>query len=553
MDGYTLLERIGAGSYSTVWRAREHATGRSVAIKELTSGFDWAAVQAMPEVLASRVLPSHEGILRLHAVHRVGGRVFLVMDHCACSLLDALQKRSTVGGAAGPGMSEPEVRFILRRMLSALAQVAAAGYVHRDVKPENILLAAVSGSGSGAGSGVVRPLLADFGQIRRLTTTSRDGSDSSATTKLTPYVSTRWYRAPEVLLRVGTYDAKIDVWAAGCTLLELLTGRPAFAGSSEADQFYRLCVALGPPDARSWSKGAEAAARIGFTIPPVTTAGITALLPARASAEVRTAVAAMLEWDPARRPSASAALSQLAFFASHQIESSPALPPPVARPAEEAAARRDASIRQTQLDAEIIAISNINDSASAAASAEVGRGGGGKEDSSDETLPHTQRQPRNTIVPAFITTSAISRNNNSDSDDDDDDVSLSKPILLMQQQRTGSVNSLLAAPMSGRLSGRSMLPGGGCLNPFGTTTTTTTAMTDNTTITPTPAAAIAHIRRTPGEGKEADDSSSSDSSVEEKDTKRVMTLASPPFSPRSPSKEADSDNDEVPSAYLPSF
>ncbi len=238
MDGYTLLERIGSGSYSTVWRARDHATGRSVAIKELTSAFDWDAVQKMPEVLATRALPEHEGVLRLHSVHRVAGRIFLVMDHCACSLLDAVQRRPAAADAAGAGSSaglcESEARFVMRRLLRALAHVAAAGHAHRDVKPENILLAA--GGGPGGGGGGVRPLLADFGQIRHL----------RAAGPLTPYVSTRWYRAPEVLLRVGAYDARVDVWAAGCVLVELLTGRPAFPGGSEADQFYRLCVALGP-------------------------------------------------------------------------------------------------------------------------------------------------------------------------------------------------------------------------------------------------------------------------------------------------------------------
>jgi serine/threonine protein kinase len=357
MDGYTLLERIGSGTFSTVYRAREAASGRVVAVKELTdASLTWDAVQRMPEVLASRALAAHENVLRLHAVHRLGGRVFLVMDHCAGSLLDALARRAAAGA---PGLTEAEARFVARRILLALAHVHAAGYAHRDVKPENVLLAGAAGGG-----GAARPVLADFGQIRRL-----DGAP------LTPYVSTRWYRAPEVLLRAGTYDSKADVWAVGAMLVELLTGRPAFPGASEADQVYRLCAALGAPSPAVWRDAHALAAAAGVALPPLPGEGAAALLPARASPAAAAAVAAMLAWDPAARVSAQAALA-LPFFGPTLPETPLVLAAAPSRP-DEVAARADAAVRQTAIEAELaaLAIGDRGDQGKEDDDGDAGRGG----------------------------------------------------------------------------------------------------------------------------------------------------------------------------------
>lgn len=99
------------------------------------------------------------------------------------------------------------------------------GYFHRDLKPENLLV--INGSLK----------IADFGLARE--TRSRP--------PFTEYVSTRWYRAPEVLLRSTNYNSPIDLFAMGAMMAELYTFRPLFPGKSEADQMFKICQVLGTP------------------------------------------------------------------------------------------------------------------------------------------------------------------------------------------------------------------------------------------------------------------------------------------------------------------
>ncbi|CAJ0930524.1 unnamed protein product [Ranitomeya imitator] len=96
----------------------------------------------------------------------------------------------------------------------------------RDLKPENLLC---------MGPELVK--IADFGLARE--TRSRP--------PYTDYVSTRWYRAPEVLLRSTSYSSPIDIWAVGCIMAEIYTLRPLFPGSSEIDTIFRICQVLGTP------------------------------------------------------------------------------------------------------------------------------------------------------------------------------------------------------------------------------------------------------------------------------------------------------------------
>lgn len=123
--------------------------------------------------------------------------------------------------------SESIIRNILYQIYQGLNFMHKHGFFHRDIKPENLLC---------NGPDLIK--IADFGLARE--TRSRP--------PYTDYVSTRWYRAPEVLVRSTNYSSPIDIWAVGCIMSELYTLQPLFPGRSEIDQIFRICSVLGTPD-----------------------------------------------------------------------------------------------------------------------------------------------------------------------------------------------------------------------------------------------------------------------------------------------------------------
>lgn len=85
----------------------------------------------------------------------------------------------------------------------------------------------------------------------------------------TEYVSTRWYRAPELVLRIQNYSEKVDIFALGCIMAELYLGRPIFPGTSESDQLTRIVTVLGTPSRSEWPEGLQHATQKGITFPMI--------------------------------------------------------------------------------------------------------------------------------------------------------------------------------------------------------------------------------------------------------------------------------------------
>ena len=126
-------------------------------------------------------------------------------------------------------MEESQIRDFMYQLLKGVAFIHKRGYFHRDLKPENLVI---------KDDKLLK--ITDFGIIKEQAT--------SLYSPCTDYVATRWYRAPEVVLRSTDYDFKVDMFAIGCIMAEMYMLMPLFPGHSELDQINKICQVLGTPD-----------------------------------------------------------------------------------------------------------------------------------------------------------------------------------------------------------------------------------------------------------------------------------------------------------------
>ncbi|MEE6476631.1 hypothetical protein FKM82_011150 [Ascaphus truei] len=192
---------------------------------------------------------------------------------------------------------ESTTRNIMYQILQGLAFIHKYGFFHRDLKPENLLC---------MGPELVK--IADFGLARE--TRSRP--------PYTDYVSTRWYRAPEVLLRSTNYNSPIDMWAVGCIMAEVYTLRPLFPGSSEIDTIFKICQILGTPKKTDWPEGYQLASAMSFRWPQCVPNNLKTLVP-NASGDGIQIMRDMLQWDPKKRPTAVQALRYPCFHVGQAL------------------------------------------------------------------------------------------------------------------------------------------------------------------------------------------------------------------------------------------
>ncbi|XP_024401596.1 cyclin-dependent kinase F-4 isoform X1 [Physcomitrium patens] len=287
MERYKVMRQLGDGTYGSVWKAVNNATNEVVAIKKMKRKFySWDECMNLREVKSLRKL-NHPNIVKLKEVIRENDELFFVFEYMEYNLYQLIKDNDKP-------FSEAKVRNWAFQILYALEYMHKHGYFHRDLKPENLLVT----------NDVIK--VADFGLAREVLSCP----------PYTDYVSTRWYRAPEVLLQSPTYCAAIDVWAVGAIMAELFTLRPLFPGASEVDEIYRICAVIGSPSHYTWSDGMKLAASLNFQFPQLSSTQLSQLIPT-ASSEAINLISAMCVWDPHKRPTASQAL-QHPFFQVHK-------------------------------------------------------------------------------------------------------------------------------------------------------------------------------------------------------------------------------------------
>lgn len=220
LDKYEMMGVVGEGSYGTVHRARNKENGVTVAVKKFIEDDSNTLKIAQRELRALRRL-RHENLVNMLEHTRRRRRLYIIFEYVDGTVLDYLESQPTK-------RIEPSLaREITWQVLRALEFIHQHGMIHRDVKPENILYSK---------EGVVK--LCDFGFARPNAKINGE--------IFTDYVATRWYRAPELLVKETQYDQGVDIWAVGCLLPEMLSGDALFPGESDLDQLQLIISICGP-------------------------------------------------------------------------------------------------------------------------------------------------------------------------------------------------------------------------------------------------------------------------------------------------------------------
>ncbi|MER5180871.1 Stk1 family PASTA domain-containing Ser/Thr kinase [Streptomyces sp. NPDC002896] len=225
LDGrYRIDARIAVGGMATVYRAVDTRLDRVLALKVMHPALaaDGSFVERFIREAKSVARLSHPNVVGVYDQGTDGGYVYLAMEYVAgCTLRDVLRERGALQPRAALDILEP--------VLAALGAAHRAGFVHRDMKPENVLI---------GDDGRVK--VADFGLVRAVdTVTSTTGA----------VLGTVSYLAPEQIEH-GTADPRVDVYACGVVLYEMLTGGKPHSGESPAQVLYQhLNEDVPPPSA----------------------------------------------------------------------------------------------------------------------------------------------------------------------------------------------------------------------------------------------------------------------------------------------------------------
>ncbi|MGW0993878.1 Stk1 family PASTA domain-containing Ser/Thr kinase [Streptomyces sp. NPDC002523] len=214
LDGrYRVDARIAVGGMATVYRALDTRLDRVLALKVMHPALaaDGSFVERFIREAKSVARLAHPNVVQVFDQGTDGSYVYLAMEYVAgCTLRDVLRERGALQPRAALDVLEP--------VLAALGAAHRAGFVHRDMKPENVLI---------GDDGRVK--VADFGLVRSVDTqTSTTGT----------VLGTVSYLAPEQIEQ-GTADPRVDVYACGVVLYEMLTGGKPHPGGTPAQVLYK--------------------------------------------------------------------------------------------------------------------------------------------------------------------------------------------------------------------------------------------------------------------------------------------------------------------------
>ncbi|GAY47847.1 hypothetical protein CUMW_107410 [Citrus unshiu] len=230
-DSFEKLDKIGQGTYSNVYRARDLDQKKIVALKKVRfDNLEPESVRFMAREIHILRRLDHINVIKLEG---------LVTSRMSCSLYLVFEymEHDLAGLASHPGLkfSEAQVKCYMQQLLCGLDHCHSRGVLHRDIKGSNLLI---------DNNGILK--IADFGLASFY--------DPDQNQPLTSRVVTLWYRPPELLLGATYYGTAVDLWSTGCILAELYAGKPIMPGRTEVEQLHKIFKLCGSPSEDYWRK-----------------------------------------------------------------------------------------------------------------------------------------------------------------------------------------------------------------------------------------------------------------------------------------------------------
>ena len=288
------LEKLGEGTYATVYKGRNRETNQLVALKEINlDSEEGTPSTAIREISLMKEL-KHANIVTLYDVIHTENKLNLVFEYMDRDLKNYMDTYGVKGA-----LDAKQIKSFMYQLLKGVKFCHDNRVLHRDLKPQNLLINT---------RGELK--LGDFGLARAFGIPVNTFSNE---------VVTLWYRAPDVLLGSRTYSTSIDIWSAGCILAEMFTGRPLFPGSSNDDELQRIFKLMGTPDEYTWPN-ISALPNFKSNFPTYQPQDLRVVIP-QIDPVALDLLMALLQMMPEKRISASQALLH-PWFAEYQHQSS---------------------------------------------------------------------------------------------------------------------------------------------------------------------------------------------------------------------------------------
>ena len=235
---YSVVKKLGQGAYGVVCSCKDNEKNILVAMKKIQNAFE-DLIDAKRIVREIRLLHflNHPSIIKLFDVEKPKdlanfNDIYFATEYMDTDLYKVIYSKQP--------LSDSHYQYFIYQLIAGVNYLHSANVIHRDLKPQNILV-----------NKDCQIKICDFGLGRGLPEEGEGTDDGSG--NLTEYVTTRWYRAPEVILCPSQYSKAMDIWSIGCIFAELMARCPIFRGENYLDQIKKINEILGSPDENDMS------------------------------------------------------------------------------------------------------------------------------------------------------------------------------------------------------------------------------------------------------------------------------------------------------------